>query len=88
MRRYGDGVRPGPWGGGDVYLTVPMKRTGSWGMMASWPRSSSSPRSAMLTPSTVMEPPASSTSLNRATPREDLPVDARPHGVSLAAKQS
>lgn len=57
------------------YLTVPMKSTGSWGMMASLLRRSSRPICAILIPSMVIEPPVSSTSLNRATPREDFPAN-------------
>lgn len=57
------------------YLTVPMKSTGSWGMMASLLRRSFRPICAILTPSIATEPPASSTSLNRATEREDFPAD-------------
>lgn len=58
------------------HLTVPMKSTGSWGMIASLLRRSSKPIRAILTPSIVMEPLASSTSLNKARPREDFPVEA------------
>ncbi len=57
------------------YLTVPMKSTGSWGMMASLLRRSSRPICAILIPSMMRQPPVSSTSLNRATPREDFPAD-------------
>ena len=57
-----------------LYLTVPMKRTGSWGMTDSLLRRSSRPMELVSTPSMVMVPAAGSTSLNRATPRDDFPV--------------
>lgn len=50
-----------------------MKSTGSWGMMAILLRRSSRPICAILISSMIMEPPVSSTSLNRAAPREDFP---------------
>lgn len=56
------------------YLTVPLNRTGSWGMMDSLLRRSASPMRLMSTPSIRMEPPQHSTSRNRATPKEDLPA--------------
>lgn len=56
------------------YLTVPMNSTGSWGMMAILLRRSSRPICAILISSMIMEPPVSSTSLNRAAPREDFPA--------------
>lgn len=59
------------------YLTVPMKSTGSWGMMASLLRRSSRPIWAILIPSMITEPLVSSTSLNRATPREDFPANRK-----------
>lgn len=51
-----------------------MKSTGSWGMMAILLRRSSRPICAILISSMIMEPPVSSTSLNRAAPREDFPA--------------
>lgn len=56
-----------------------MKSTGSWGMMASLLRRSSRPICAILIPSMIIEPPVSSTSLNRATPREDFPENTHAH---------
>lgn len=57
------------------YLTEPRKRTGSWGMTDSLLLKTSRPTWAMLTPSTMMDPPLSSTSLKSAAPSEDLPED-------------
>lgn len=59
------------------YLTVPRKRTGSWGMTDSLLLKASRPMWAMLTPSMMMDPPLSSTSLKSATPSEDLPEETR-----------
>lgn len=56
------------------YLTVPLNRTGSWGMMDSLLRRSASPMRLMSTPSIRIEPLQHSTSRNRATPNEDLPA--------------
>lgn len=57
------------------YLTVPRKRTGSWGMTDSLLLKASRPTWVMLTPSMMMDPPLSSTSLKSATPSEDLPEE-------------
>lgn len=53
-----------------------MKSTGSWGIIASLLRRSYRPICATLIPSMIIEPPVSSTSLNKATPREDFPANA------------
>lgn len=55
------------------YLTVPINKTGSWGMMDNLLRRSWRPMALMSTPSIMMVPAAGSTSLNRATPKEDFP---------------
>ncbi len=57
------------------YLTVPMKRTGSWGMTDSLLLKSSRPMRAMSTPSMMIDPRLSSASLKSATPSEDFPEE-------------
>lgn len=57
------------------YLTVPMKRTGSWGMTDSLLLKSSRPMWAMLTPSMMIDPRLSSVSLKSAMPSEDFPEE-------------
>lgn len=57
------------------YLTVPLNRTGSWGMIDSLLRRSANPMSLMSTPSITIEPPQHSTNRNKTTPRDDFPVD-------------
>lgn len=61
-----------------LYLTEPLKRTGSWGMIVSWDRSCSRSREAMLSWSISTLPPDSSTSRNRAVTSELLPDPVRP----------
>lgn len=61
------------------YLTVPVKSTGSWGMIDNLLRRSCSPMVMMSTPSIRMVPAAGSTSLNRATPKEDFPTHTEDH---------
>ena len=47
-------------------------------MMDNFKRKSSKPMSAMLIPSICIEPDVKSTSLNNATPNDDLPEPVRP----------
>lgn len=61
---------------GQGYLTVPTNSTGSWGITDNLLRRSCRPMDMMSTPSISMVPAAGSTSLNRATPKDDFPTDA------------
>lgn len=63
-------------------LTVPLNRTGSWGMMDNLLRRSARPMSWMSTPSIRMDPPQRSTSRNRTTPRDDFPAGSETIGES------
>lgn len=56
------------------YLTLPMKRTGSWGMMDILDLKSKRPRTDMSTSSIVIDPLSASTRRNRATLKDDFPV--------------
>lgn len=62
-------------------LTVPLKSTGSCGMMESLLRKSARPMSQILTPSILMLPPHGSTSRKRTTPKEDFPETEKEHEV-------
>lgn len=61
-----------------AHLMVPMNSTGSWGIMDNFKRKSSKPISAMLIPSICIKPDSKFTSLNSATPSEDLPEPVLP----------
>ena len=62
----------------DSHLTVPIKSTGSWGIMESFERRSSKPISEMLIPSISIIPDVKSTNRKSATPNDDFPEPVLP----------
>mmetsp|Transcript_2948 Transcript_2948/g.7319 ORF Transcript_2948/g.7319 Transcript_2948/m.7319 type:complete len:256 (-) Transcript_2948:432-1199(-) len=62
---------------------VPVKRAGTWGIMASAPRSWCRPSWLMSTPSTRMTPASSSIRRNSVLIRDDLPAPVRPTTPTL-----
>mmetsp|Transcript_26147 Transcript_26147/g.77575 ORF Transcript_26147/g.77575 Transcript_26147/m.77575 type:complete len:233 (+) Transcript_26147:331-1029(+) len=67
-----------PRNGSRLLRTVPLKSTGSCGMMASWRRSTSSPTRVMSTPSSRMAPLVTSMSRKSVSIRLLLPLPVRP----------
>lgn len=66
---------------------MPLKSTGSCGIIDSLLRRSARPMSQMLIPSILMEPPQGSTRRNRTTPREDLPAQRGRGHVSILRRR-
>ena len=64
--------------GSRLLLTVPSKRTGSWGMIPNRDLRSWSPNMQMSRPSIIILPPEGSTSLKKTWIKVDFPLPVRP----------